>query len=296
MRKHSLFCLIIILLFYKTASGSSKSQKSSFEVKTKFGSFNLSIPTLRLPKLQKYPLIEVPNVTLPELPDWYDPRYIPENPSWLDQAGKFYKEGIEYLFRGELNMALKRFTSVTDNFPETAWYAQSLFWQGQINAKQKKFKQASESLTFFLDTHQSSNSSAIYSDYLNFASYTLVWISLKQKNYKQALALIKSFDSKITIKKIYGKLFYLKYFIYKKLNQSDSIFVVLENAIQEFPFDFVHVVRLAKFYFIEGRWEELVDLVTKNETEKLFYNDPLMEYFLWLGVVAFSAFLCLHLI
>jgi len=250
MRKYSLFCLfIIILLVDKTAGSNSKIQNSVFEVKTKFGSFNLSIPYLRLPKLKKIPLVQVSESSLPELPDWYDPLYIPENPSWLDKAGKFYKEGIEHLFRGEFNLALKRFKAVTDNYPETNWYAQSFFWQGQINAKQKNFEQASKSLTIFLDTFNSNiNSninSEIFSDYRNFSSYTLVWISFKQKNYKQALTLIEKFDPKITIKKIRRELFYLKYLIYKKLKQSDSVFVVLENAIQEFPFDFVNVVRLA---------------------------------------------------
>jgi len=287
MRKSSLlYFIIIFLLVNETANGSSKNQESTFTVKTKSGTFPLSIPILRLPKLQKYPLVQVIEDTLPELPNWYDPRYIPENPSWLDQAGKFYKEGIEYMYRGEMNLSLKRFRAVTENYPETLWYSLSFFWKGQINAQQKNFEKAVKSLTFFIDTYKSNNNSEIYSDYLNFSRYTLVWIAVKRKNYKKALNLVDSFDSKITIKKIREQLLYVKFFIYKKLKQSDSIFVLLENATNEFPFGFINIVRLAEFYFDEKRWQELIDLVGQKVNEKMFYNEPTMEYFLWLGVVA----------
>jgi len=78
----------------------------------------------------------------------------------------------------------------------------------------------------------------------------------------------------------------LKYLIHLQLKQSDLIFEVIDDLIQLFPYDFEHVVRLAEFYFVENRWQELADLVEAKAREQVFYNDPRMEHFLWLGVAA----------
>jgi hypothetical protein len=153
MRKTSLFILLILTVFLvcQATSGYSKSSNNFVEIKTNFGSFPLAIPTLRLPELPSFALVSVSEATYPELPDWNYSRFIPKEPSWLDQSGKFYKEGIVQLFRGNLNVALKRFQAVTDNYPETPWFAPAWFWQGQITAKQEKFAQAEKTLTYFLD-------------------------------------------------------------------------------------------------------------------------------------------------
>ena len=288
MRKTSLFILLILTVFLvcQATSGYSKSSNNFVEIKTNFGSFPLAIPTLRLPELPSFALVSVSEATYPELPDWNYSRFIPKEPSWLDQSGKFYKEGIVQLFRGNLNVALKRFQAVTDNYPETPWFAPAWFWQGQITAKQEKFAQAEKTLTYFLDLIKQKKSSELFLEYQNFSRYTLAWLALKQNKYKDALEQIQKYEKKISVKKIRIQLLYLKYLTYVKLKKSAPIFVELNILIQDNPFDFEHVVRLAEFYFAEKRWQELADLVAAQAAESIFYNDPQMEHFLWLGVVA----------
>lgn len=286
-RSNSLFYLIFtIILVFQVASGFAESQENVATVKTHSGSFPLPIPTLRLPDHPGSPLVTVPDAVFPELPDWHYSRFIPEDPSWLDSAGKFYKEGLVYLFRGDLNVAFKRFQSVTDNYPETPWFAPSLFWQAQILSKRKEYVPAGKILTVFLDSLKQGKSSERYIDFQNFSRYTLAWLALKQKKYNEALEIIEKNKEVISVKKIRIQLLFLKYLIHVQLKQSDLIFEVIDDLIQLFPYDFEHVVRLAEFYFVENRWQELADLVEAQAREQVFYNDPRMEHFLWLGVAA----------
>jgi len=286
-RSNSLFYLIFtIILVFQVASGFAESRENVATVKTHSGSFPLPIPTLRLPDHPGSPLVTVPDAVFPELPDWHYSRFIPEDPSWLDSAGKFYKEGLVYLFRGDLNVAFKRFQSVTDNYPETPWFSPSLFWQAQILSKRKEYVPAGKILTVFLDSLKQGKSSERYIDFQNFSRYTLAWLALKQKKYNEALEIIEKNKEVISVKKIRIQLLFLKYLIHVQLKQSDLIFEVIDDLIQLFPYDFEQVVRLAEFYFVENRWQELADLVEAQAREQVFYNDPRMEHFLWLGVAA----------
>ena len=286
-RSNSLFYLIFtIILVFQVATGFAESRGNVATVETHSGSFPLPIPTLRLPDHQGSPLVTVPDAVFPELPDWHYSRFIPEDPSWLDSAGKFYKEGLVYLFRGDLNVAFKRFQSVTDNYPETPWFSPSLFWQAQILSKRKEYVPAGKILTVFLDSLKQGKSSERYIDFQNFSRYTLAWLALKQKKYNEALEIIEKNKELISVKKIRIQLLFLKYLIHVQLKQSDLIFEVIDDLIQLFPYDFEHVVRLAEFYFVENRWQELADLVEAQAREQVFYNDPRMEHFLWLGVAA----------
>ena len=286
-RSNSLFYLIFtIILVFQVPSGFAESRENVATVKTHSGSFPLPIPTLRLPSHPVTPLVTVPDAVFPELPDWHYSRFIPEDPSWLDSAGKFYKEGLVYLFRGDLNVAFNRFQSVTDNYPETPWFAPSLFWQAQILSKRKEYVPAGKILTVFLDSLKQGKSSERYIDFQNFSRYTLAWLALKQKKYTEALEIIEKNKEVISVKKIRIQLLFLKYLIHVQLKQSDLIFEVIDDLIQLFPYDFEHVVRLAEFYFVENRWQELADLVEAQAREQVFYNDPRMEHFLWLGVAA----------
>ncbi|MEC9220427.1 MAG: tetratricopeptide repeat protein [SAR324 cluster bacterium] len=287
IRSNSLFYMIFtMILVFQVTSGFAESRENVATVKTHSGSFPLPIPTLRLPSHPVTPLVTVPDAVFPELPDWHYSRFIPEDPSWLDSAGKFYKEGLVYLFRGDLNVAFKRFQSVTDNYPETPWFAPSLFWQAQILSKRKEYVPAGKILTVFLDSLKQGKSSERYIDFQNFSRYTLAWLALKQKKYNEALEIIEKNKEVISVKKIRIQLLFLKYLIHVQLKQSDLIFEVIDDLIQLFPYDFEHVVRLAEFYFVENRWQELADLVEAQAREQVFYNDPRMEHFLWLGVAA----------
>ncbi len=286
-RSNSLFYLIFtIILVFQVASGFAESRENVATVETHSGSFPLPIPSLRLPDHPASPLVTVPDAVFPELPDWHYSRFIPEDPSWLDSAGKFYKEGLVYLFRGDLNVAFKRFQSVIDNYPETPWFAPSLFWQAQILSKRKEYVPAGKILTVFLDSLKQGKSSERYIDFQNFSRYTLAWLALKQKKYNEALEIIEKNKEVISVKKIRIQLLFLKYLIHVQLKQSDLIFEVIDDLIQLFPYEFENVVRLAEFYFVETRWQELADLVETQAQEQIFYNDPRMEHFLWMGVVA----------
>ena len=288
MRKSISIILLIltIIICCQPVSGISESSSSTLEVKTHYGTFPLPVPTLRLPELPELPLVSVTETAYPELPDWHYPRFIPDDPSWLDRSGKFYKEGIVHLFRGDLNVALKRFQTVTDDYPETPWFTPSWFWLGQIMAKQKKYAQAEKLLTLFLDSLEQNNNSNLYVDFRDFSRYSLAWLALKQKKYEEALEVIKKHEAEISIKKIRIQLLYLKYLTYIKLKKSDQIFFVLERMTQQFEYDFEHVVRLAEYFFVENRWQELADLVADKATKPEFYNDLQMEHFFWLGAVA----------
>ena len=288
MRKFSSinFLILTIIIYCQPVSGFSESSSSNLQVKTHYGTFPLPIPTLRLPELPELPLVSVTEAEYPELPDWHYPRFIPDDPSWLDRSGKFYKEGIVHLFRGDLNVARKRFQTVTDDYPETPWFTPSWFWLGQIMAKQKKYAQAERSLTFFLESLEQNKNSNRYIDFQNFSRYSLAWLALKQKNFEEALVVIKKHEADISVKKIQIQLLYLKYWTYVKLQKSDQIFFVLERMTQQFKYDFEHVVRLAEHYFLENRWQELANLVADKATKPEFYNDLQMENFFWLGLVA----------
>jgi tetratricopeptide (TPR) repeat protein len=286
MRKIFSIILLILIIFCQPLSGFSETKDSTLEVKTHYGTFPLPVPTLRLPELPELPLVSVTETAYPELPDWNYPRFIPDDPSWLDRSGKFYKEGIVHLFRGDLNVALKRFQTVTDDYPETPWFTPSWFWLGQIMAKQKKYAQAEKLLTLFLDSLEQNKNSNLYVDFQNFSRYSLVWLAFKQKKYEEALGLITKHEAEISIKKIRFQLLYLKYLTYVKLMKSDQIFFVLERMTQQFKYDFEHVVRLAEYYFVENRWQELADLVADKAAKQEFYNDLQMEHFFWLGAVA----------
>ena len=98
-RKTFLISLTLsIILVGQAANGFAKREKV-VTVKTHSGSFPLPIPILRLPEIPLFPLVSVTDAVFPELPDWHYTRFIPEDPSWLDSAGKFYKEGLVYLFQ-----------------------------------------------------------------------------------------------------------------------------------------------------------------------------------------------------
>ena len=229
-RSNSLFYPIFtIILVFQVASGFAESRENVATVKTHSGSFPLPIPTLRLPDHPASPLVTVPDAVFPELPDWHYSRFIPEDPSWLDSAGKFYKEGLVYLFRGDLNVAFKRFQSVIDNYPETPWFAPSLFWQAQILSKRKEYVSAGKILTVFLDSLKQGKSSERYIDFQNFSRYTLAWLALKQKKYNEALEIIEKNKEVISVKKIRIQLLYLKYLIHVQLKQSDLIFEVIDD-------------------------------------------------------------------
>ncbi len=255
-------------------------------VNSRSGSFPLPVPALRLPDLPIFSLVSVTQAPVPELPDWHSSRFIPDDPGWLDRSGKYYKEGIVQLFRGNLSLAYMRFQTVIDEYPDTKWFIPSRFWQGQILAQRKKYAQSAEALVLFLNSLKRVPNPESYIDFRNFSRYTLVWLAFKQKKYNDVTANIEKYEQEIDSGKIRSKLLYLKYLTNVKLNNKAEIRGVLKKLIKDFPNDFEHIVLLAEFYYAQKNWKELTGLVAAYAKKPDFYNDSQMEHFLWLGLDA----------
>ena len=116
MKLKSFFILLVIAyLIVSLVSGVLASTSSNLTiVNTRLGSYSLPVPELRLPDLPIISLVSVSEAPVPELPDWHSSRFVPNEPGWLDRSGKYYKEGIMQLFRGNLTLALMRFETIID--------------------------------------------------------------------------------------------------------------------------------------------------------------------------------------
>ena len=136
MKLKSFFILLVIayLIVSLVSSVLAATSLNLTIVNTRLGSYSLPVPELRLPDLPIFSLVTVSEAPVPELPDSHSSRFVPNEPGWLDRSGKYYKEGIMQLFRGNLTLALMRFQTIIDEYPETDWIIPSRFWQGQIFA------------------------------------------------------------------------------------------------------------------------------------------------------------------
>jgi len=139
MRPNPFFILLVIasVIVSLVSSVLAKSSNNLTVVNTRSGSYSLPVPLLRLPDLPIFSLVSVSEAPVPELPDWYSSRFVPDDPGWLDRSGKYYEEGIVQLFQGNLTLALMRFQTVIEEYPETDWLIPSRFWQGQIFAQRQ---------------------------------------------------------------------------------------------------------------------------------------------------------------
>ena len=288
MRAKSFFLILVItsVIVSFVSSSLAKSSNNLTLVNTLSGSYPLPVPVLRLPDLPIFPLVSVTKAPVPELPDWHNSRFVPDEPGWLDRSGKYYKEGIVQLFRGNLSLALMRFQIVLEEFPETDWFIPSRFWQGQIFAQRKKYAKSAKSLNLFLNSLKQSRQSERFIDFQDFSRYTLVWLAFIQKKYNVVIDIINNYENKIDSKKIRSQLLYLKYLAYVKLNKTDATLNVLEKLIKVFPNDFEHILLLGEFYYSQKSWRKLTNLVATHSKNTKFYNDSKMEHFLWLGLDA----------
>ena len=184
--KPKTFFIVLVIAFFIVSLVSSVLAESSNNltvVNTRSGSYSLPVPVLRLPDLPIFPLVSVSEAPVPELSDWHSSRFVPDDPGWLDRSGKYYKEGIVQLFRGNLTLALMRFQTVIEEYPETDWFIPSRFWQGQIFAQRQKYAQSAKSLNLFLNSLKQSRHSERYIDFQDFSRYTLAWLTFKQYKY-----------------------------------------------------------------------------------------------------------------
>ena len=288
MRPNPFFILLVIasVIVSLVSSVLAESSNNLTVVNTRSGSYPLPVPVLRLPDLPIFSLVSVSEAPVPELPDWHSSRFVPDDPGWLDRSGKYYKEGIVQLFRGNLSLALMRFQTVIEEYPETDWLIPSRFWQGQIFAQRQKYAQSAKSLNLFLNSLKQSRYSERYIDFQDFSRYTLAWLTFKQKKYNDVTDIIEKYENKIDSEKIRSRLLYLRYLANVKLNKNKATLSVLEKLIKDFPNDFEHILLLGEFYYSQKSWRKLTSFVATHSKNTKFYNDSKMEHFLWLGLDA----------
>ncbi len=287
--KLKLFFILLVITYIIVSLASSALAATSLNltiVNTRLGSYSLPVPELRLPDLPIFSLVSVSEAPVPELPDWHSSRFVPDEPGWLDRSGKYYKEGIMQLFRGNLTLALMRFQTIIDEYPETDWIIPSRFWQGQIFAQREKYTQSEKSLNLFLNLVKQSKHSERYIDFMDFSRYTLAWLNFKQYKYKDSIDIINKYENKIDSEKIRSKLLFLRYLANVKLNKNEATLSVLEKLIKDFPNDFGHILQLGEFYYSQKNWRKLTSFVVTHSKNTKFYNDSKMEHFLWLGLDA----------
>ena len=288
MRPNPFFILLVIasVIVSLVSSVLAESSNNLTVVNTRSGSYPLPAHVLRLPDLPIFSLVSVSEAPVPELPDWHSSRFVPDDPGWLDRSGKYYKEGIVQLFRGNLSLALMRFQTVIEEYPETDWLIPSRFWQGQIFAQRQKYAQSAKSLNLFLNSLKQSRYSERYIDFQDFSRYTLAWLTFKQKKYNEVTDIIEKYENKIDNEKIRSRLLYLRYLANVKLNKNKATLSVLEKLIKDFPNDFEHILLLGEFYYSQKSWRKLTSFVATHAKNTKFYNDSKMEHFLWLGLDA----------
>ena len=287
--KPKTFFIVLVIAFFIVSLVSGVLAESSNNltvVNTRSGSYSLPVPVLRLPALPIFSLVSKSEAPVPELPDWHSSRFVPDDPGWLDRSGKYYKEGIVQLFQGNLTLALMRFQTVIEEYPETDWFIPSRFWQGQIFAQRQKYAQSAKSLNLFLNSLKQSRHSERYIDFQDFSRYTLAWLTFKQNKYNEVIDIINKYENKIDSEKIRSQLLYLRYLANVKLNKNEATLSVLEKLIKDFPNNFEHILLLGEFYYSQKSWRKLTSFVATHSKNTKFYNDSKMEHFLWLGLDA----------
>ena len=101
--KPKTFFIVLVIAFLVVNLVSvvlAESSSNLTVVNTRSGSYSLPVPVLRLPDLPIFSLVSVSEAPVPELSNWHSSRFVPDEPGWLDRSGKYYKEGIVQLFRG----------------------------------------------------------------------------------------------------------------------------------------------------------------------------------------------------
>ena len=211
MKPKTIFIVLLIafLIVSLVPSVLAESSNNLTVVNTRSGSYSLPVPVLRLPDLPIFTLVTVSEAPVPELSNWHSSRFVPDDPGWLDRSGKYYKEGIVQLFRGNLTLALMRFQTVIEEYPETDWFIPSRFWQGQIFAQRQKYAQSAKSLNLFLNSLKQSRHSERYIDFQDFSRYTLAWLTFKQYKFNEVNDIINILIPRLKTKNPeYDYLFY----------------------------------------------------------------------------------------
>ena len=229
--KQLILLVIIVNQFICTAF--SQNLERTFESRS--GNFPILISNLDLPEMEKVPLVRVSPQGFPRLPDWRSSRFLPEDPSWLDRGGKFFKEGMTAYYTERPLEALKHFRQVLESYPETPWFVPSLFWSGQLLVLDGKYDLALERLKTF-EREASKINFPFQKDFLDRSRYTRIWIDLKQeRSSEELLPMLKQTVEEVQEQGIKFKLFELQIFALQKANKIDAAKSLLRQMEELFP-------------------------------------------------------------
>ncbi|MBF0286604.1 MAG: hypothetical protein HQM14_02205 [SAR324 cluster bacterium] len=245
-------------------------------ISSKFGDFPLKIEPPVLPELPPDFLFESGLLNLPRLPEWNEPVQ-PKGWSLFSSPEGLYQEGLSLFSQKEWLNSLEEFEEIIDDHKESLFYQASLFWKSQILIKIGKEKVALEILQQLVSTQ--------HSKYLFQSAHTLIWLTLKQKEYSKAIQDIEQFSNNIFTPVYLKEILPLKAFAYFQQNRLPEALEALIKMQAQFPNDPNHLensIQMAELYFRLEQCEKAYPLI-KEFQDKL--NNPFqLERLLFIGV------------
>ena len=280
--KQLILLVVIVNQFICTAF--SQNLERTFESRS--GNFPILISSLDLPEMEKVPLVRVSPQGFPRLPDWRSSRFLPEDPSWLDRGGKFFKEGMTAYYTERPLEALKHFRQVIESYPETPWFVPSLFWSWQLLALDGKYYLALERLKTF-EREASKINFPFQKDFLDRSRYTRIWIDLKQeRSSEELLPMLKQTVEEVQEQGIKFKLFELQIFALQKANKIDAAKSLLRQMEELFPGQGQPTLWLAQIHYHLGDWNSLVQMLDESLQDKELFPAQYLDSLLLMGIHA----------
>ena len=236
--------------------------------------------------MEKVPLLRVSPQGFPRLPDWRSSRFLPEDPSWLDRGGKFFKEGMTAYYTERPLEALKHFRQVLESYSETPWFVPSLFWSGQLLVLDGKYDLALERLKTF-EREASKINFPFQKDFLDRSRYTRIWIDLKQeRSSEELLPMLKQTVEEVQEQGIKFKLFELQIFALQKANKIDAAKSLLRQMEELFPGQGQPTLWLAQIHYHLGDWNSLVQMLDESLQDKELFPAQYLDSLLLMGIHA----------
>ena len=280
--KQLILLVIIVNQFIFTAF----SQNLERMFKSRSGNFPILISSLDLPEMENLSLLRVPQQSFPRLPDWRSSRFLPEDPSWLDRGGKFFKEGMTAYYTERPLEALKHFRQVLESYTETPWFVPSLFWSGQLLVLDGKYDLALERLKTF-EREASKINFPFQKDFLDRSRYTRIWIDLKQeRSSEELLPMLKQTVEEVQEQGIKFKLFELQIFALQKANKIDAAKSLLRQMEEFFPGPGQPTLWLAQIHYHLGDWNSLVQMLDESLQDMELFPAQYLDSLLLMGIHA----------
>ena len=257
-------------------------------VETRMGKFPLGIPALVLPELQPLKLTPPADPAFPELPLWHlDPQLRPPKPGWLDRGGEKVEKAFmrlvsiqsenEHEKRKSLDQAVREFSTVASEYPDTLWRVPATFWgsyaQLQIarseaaervqsgNGNQRKLCKQSKSLRSVQQNLKHLLEDESISQFRPQAVVMLVWHPLFERCYAQAIQENDQYKQLVRKRsKEHEKLLEFATYSYLKQGKYDKAIVQLRQLQMLFPQQRFYTEQIANLHYLSGQWEALEQL------------------------------------